>query len=229
MEVRITSLVEGAREAEGLVVIIDVFRCFTTEAIAFRNGAEKIVLVAEVGEALELRRQGVGDLLMGEVDGKRPDGFDFGNSPFELMEHNLSGKTIIQSTRAGTVGITAAGNADLLFGGSLAVASATVSAIERMTPKIVTLVAMGLEGKTRSDEDEQCALYLRNLLQGRTPSKEAVRSLITIGEESQKYDDESKPQWPHQDRAMALDIDSHDFALKIVKEDGFFVSRPKYI
>ena len=166
---------------------------------------------------------------MGEVGGKRPDGFDFGNSPFELLDQNLDGKTIIQSTRAGTVGITAAGKAECLYGGSLAVASATVKAIERLSPEIVTLVAMGLEGQTRSDEDEQCALYMRNILQGRTPSKEAVRNLITVGEESQKYDDESKPQWPPQDRTMALDIDSHDFALKIVKEDGLFVARPEYL
>ena len=108
-------------------------------------------------------------------------------------------------------------------------ANATVRAIEHMSPEIVTLVAMGLEGQTRSDEDEQCALYLRNILQGRTPSKDAVRQLITVGEESQKYDDESKPQWPSQDRTMSLSIDSHEFALKIVKEDGLFVARPEYI
>ena len=229
MEIRIASLVDGAQSAEGLTVIIDVFRCFTTEAVAFKNGAEKIVLVAEIEEAFYLRNQGVGDLLMGEVGGERPDGFDFGNSPFELLDQNLDGKTIIQSTRAGTVGITAAGKAESLYGGSLAVASATVKAIESLSPEIVTLVAMGLEGQTRSDEDEQCALYMRNILQGRTPSKEAVRNLITVGEESQKYDDESKPQWPSQDRTMALDIDSHDFALKIVKEDGLFVARPEYL
>ena len=89
MEIRIESLVEGAQRAEGLTVIIDVFRCFTTEAVAFENGAEKIILVAEIEEAFNLRKQGVGDLLMGEVGGKRPEGFDFGNSPFELMDQKI--------------------------------------------------------------------------------------------------------------------------------------------
>ena len=229
MEVRITSLVEGARNAEGLTVIIDVFRCFTTEAVAFENGAEKIILVAEIEEAFALKDKGVGDFLMGEVGGKRPDGFDFGNSPYELSNRNLKGKTIVQSTRAGTVGVTAAGESDVLYGGSLAVAKATVKVIERLDPDIVTLVAMGLEGRIRSDEDEQCALYMRNLLQGRQPPKDAVKSLIRVGEESQKYDDESKPQWPEQDREMALDIDSHDFALKIVNENGLFIARPEYL
>ena len=63
-----------AKEAEGTVIIIDVFRAFTTAAIAFDRGADRIVLVAEVEEAMALSRGGVGDFTMGEVDGKRPDG-----------------------------------------------------------------------------------------------------------------------------------------------------------
>ena len=88
---------------------------------------------------------------------------------------------------------------------------------------------MGSEGINRADEDEQCALYLRNLLQGRVPDIEAVKSLIMAGEESQKYDDPETPQWPTEDREMALNIDSHDFALRISMEDGFFVSQPELL
>jgi len=210
-------------------VIIDVFRCFTTEAVAFEKGAKKIILVAEIEEAFDLKADGVGDILMGEVGGKKPEGFDYGNSPFELLGADLKGKTIIQSTRAGTVGVTNASGADLIYGGSLAVASATVRALKAHNPSKVTLVAMGSEGIIRADEDEQCALYLRNLLQGRVPDIEAVKSLIMAGEESQKYDDPETPQWPMEDREMALNIDSHDFALRISMEDGFFISQPELL
>ena len=41
MEIRIDSLVEGARRAEGTVVIIDVFRAFTTAAVAFSRGGPR--------------------------------------------------------------------------------------------------------------------------------------------------------------------------------------------
>ena len=58
MEVQIGSLLRGAQEARGVAIIIDVFRAFTTAAVAIDRGAEKILLVAEVDEALELRRQG---------------------------------------------------------------------------------------------------------------------------------------------------------------------------
>jgi len=210
-------------------VIIDVFRCFTTEAVAFEKGAKKIILVAEIEEAFDLKADGVGDILMGEVGGKKPEGFDYGNSPFELLGADLKGKTIIQSTRAGTVGVTNASGADLIYGGSLAVASATVRALKAHNPSKITLVAMGSEGIIRADEDEQCALYLRNLLQGRVPDIEAVKSLIMAGEESQKYDDPETPQWPMEDREMALNIDSHDFALRISMEDGFFISQPELL
>ena len=67
MEIRKGSLLKGAQEAEGTVVIIDVYRAFTTAAVAFLKGAEKIVLVAEVEEALALKKRGVGTLCMGEV------------------------------------------------------------------------------------------------------------------------------------------------------------------
>ena len=229
MEIKLGSLVRDAQEALGIVIVIDVFRAFTTAAIAFENGAKDITLVAEVEEALELRQRGIGDVLMGEVDGTRPEGFDYGNSPFELIGEDLKGKTIIQSTRAGTVGVTNASEADLIYGGSLAVASATVRALMAHEPSKITLVAMGSEGVDRADEDEQCALYLRNLIQGRRPDSEAVRSLIMMGQESQKYDDPQTPQWPSEDREMALNIDSHDFALRISKEGDFFVSRPEQI
>ncbi|MEC9438414.1 MAG: 2-phosphosulfolactate phosphatase [Chloroflexota bacterium] len=229
MDITVSSLIEGARSASGITVIIDVFRCFTTEAVAFEKGAKKIILVAEIEEAFDLKADGVGDILMGEVGGKKPEGFDYGNSPFELLGADLKGKTIIQSTRAGTVGVTNASGADLIYGGSLAVASATVRALKAHNPSKVTLVAMGSEGIIRADEDEQCALYLRNLLQGRVPDIKAVKSLIMAGEESQKYDDPETPQWPMEDREMALNIDSHDFALRISIEDGFFISQPELL
>jgi 2-phosphosulfolactate phosphatase len=225
MEIRIVSLLEGARSAQGTAIVIDVFRAFTSAAVAFDRGAEKIVLVADIAEALDLRGQGVGELCMGEVDGKKPAAFDFGNSPYELSQAALAGKTLIQSTRAGTVGVTAATNAEAMYLGSFVTASATARAVRASAPSSVTIVAMGAEGKRRSDEDEQCALYLRNRLQGRQPDPEAVRALVCAGEEALKYDDPTQPQYHPQDRALALQIDRYPFALRVTREAGLLVAR----
>jgi 2-phosphosulfolactate phosphatase len=225
MEIRITSLLRGAYEAEGTAIIIDVFRAFTTAAVAFARGAEKIILVAEVEEALDLRCQGKGDLCMGEVDGSKPAGFDFGNSPYELSRVDLTGKTLIQSTRAGTVGVAAAAAADALYLGSFVTARATVRAILKSAPSLVTIVAMGVATRQRSDEDEQCALYLRNLLQGRSPDPEAVKKLVLAGQEAQKYDDPAQPQFHPRDRELALHIDRYSFALRVTRENGLLIAR----
>lgn len=225
MEIQIASLLRGAQEAQGTTIIIDVFRAFTTAAVAFDRGAKQIILVAEIEEALQLLQQGAGDLCMGEVDGLKPEGFQFGNSPYELSQADLTGKTIIQSTRAGTVGVAAVTTTDPLYLGSFVTASATVQAILDHAPPLVTIVAMGAAGKRCSDEDEQCALYLRNRLQGRHPDPGAVKKLVLIGEEAQKYLDPSQPQFHPQDRELAVSIDRYPFALSVTRERGLLIAR----
>lgn len=226
MRIIVDSLIEGAQRARGTVVIIDVFRAFTTEAVAFQQGAKKIILVGSPDEALRLRDEGFADLCVGEVRGKRPPGFDFNNSPFEMSQADIEGKVLVHSTMAGTVGVTSAVNADEIYVGSLVIARPTMEAIRRESPDLVTIVAMGDGGKIRTDEDEQCALYMRNLMEGRSPDPEAVRSLVMACDQAAKYDDPSKPHFRPEDREAALRIDSVPFAIKVSREDGMFVSRP---
>ena len=40
MEIRILELIEGAKKAEGLTVIIDVFRAFSLECYLYARGAD---------------------------------------------------------------------------------------------------------------------------------------------------------------------------------------------
>ncbi len=178
MEIRVDSLIEGACRAEGTAIIVDVYRAFTTAAVAFSRGVQQIILVPEIEEALELRDRGVGELCIGEVGGVRPDGFDFGNSPYELSRADVRGRILIQSTRAGTVGVASARRAGRVYVGSLAIAAATARAVLKAAPQLVTIVAMGWEGKIRTDEDELCAWYIKNLLEGRRPDREAIAALV---------------------------------------------------
>jgi 2-phosphosulfolactate phosphatase len=229
VEIRLESLLGGARRARGTAVVIDVYRAFTTAAIAFSRGAEAIIIVAEMERALDLRSQGAAEIAFGEVDGFMPDGFDFGNSPFELSTADVEGKTLVQRTSAGTVGVeAAAANSDRTFAASLVTAQATSRVIAREAPAEVTVVAMGDGGKFRTDEDEQCALYIRGLLQGMTPDRDAVRSLVLSGEQSRRFDDPSRPHLYTEDRDMALDVDSAPFAVAVGMEHGLLVARPVY-
>ncbi|MEM7057530.1 MAG: 2-phosphosulfolactate phosphatase [Pseudomonadota bacterium] len=182
-EVTVGSLEDAARAATGTAVIIDVFRAFTTGAVALANGAERIVMVGGLDQAKDLRAKGVGSICMGERGGDRPEGFDFGNSPVEITDVDFSGQTLIQTTSNGTRGVLAASGAQRVYAGAFASAQATVRAILANPILPISLVAMGDAGGLRRDEDEICALYLRALLLGLTPDKDAVaRAVRTMAE-----------------------------------------------
>ncbi len=114
----------------GAVVVVDVIRAFTTAAYAFGAGADAIYLVATVDEALAFKADHPGVLAMGENHGRRPDGFDFPNSPVAVSRADLSGRTLVQRTSAGTQGVVAAVDATRLWAASLVCASATSRAVE---------------------------------------------------------------------------------------------------
>ncbi len=223
-QISIGSLLEGAQQATGAVAIIDVFRAFTTAAVAFANGASHIIMVASTEEALALRDSGLVQVCMGEVGGWAPPGFDFGNSPHQILHEDFRGKAIAQRTGAGTQGIVAAKHADHLYAASLVTAAATANALRRHGGDRVSLVAMGNRTVTRTDEDELCALHLRNLLEGRPGNAEAVRQLILAGGEIKRFHDPSDPHQPG-DLHIALDIDRFDFAVRVRLEDGRPVAR----
>jgi 2-phosphosulfolactate phosphatase len=226
MEITIHSLLDGAKRATGTVAVVDVFRAFTTAAVALANGASSIMMVRTVEEALALREAGIGDICMGEVHGRAPDGFDFGNSPFEISGVDFQGKAIIQRTSAGTQGIVAAANrADRLYAASLVTADATARALLSGSPDRISLVAMGGNGMKRTDEDELCAIHLRNRLEGRPGDPEAIRRLILAGGEVGRFHDPSRPYLHPEDVEMALDIDPYDFAIRVEFENGRPVAR----
>lgn len=224
MEVWIGSLLEGATQASGVVAVIDVFRAFTTAAVALANGASRIIMVGSADEALALRQRGIGQVCMGEVHGLAPAGFDFGNSPLDLSGVDFAGRTIIQRTSAGTQGIVAAaGRAERLYAASLVTARATARVLA--SSGRVCLVAMGEEGLVRTDEDELCALHMRQLLLGRPGAAQALRQVILAGGDVAGFHDTARVYLPADDVGIALDIDRYDFAVRVALEDGRPVGR----
>jgi 2-phosphosulfolactate phosphatase len=225
VEIWIGSLLEGAEQARGAVAIIDVFRAFTTAAVVLANGASRIIMVGAVKEAMKLRDDGVGQVCIGEVGGRAPPGFDFGNSPFEVSEIDFAEKVVIQRTSAGTQGIVAARHAQELYAASLVTATATARALLSHPTDRIALVAMGSEGTVRTDEDELCALHLRNLLEGRFGNAAAMREVILAGGDALRFHDPSRPHLNRHDLEIALDVDRYDFAIRVTLEDGLLVAR----
>jgi 2-phosphosulfolactate phosphatase len=215
MEIRRLSLLEGARKAEGTAVVIDVFRAFTTAAFVIANGAETIIPVGTVDEALELRRSNPDWIVMGEVHGHKVPVFDYGNSPDEVSRIDFTGRTVVQRTSSGVQGILAASGAEEVLLGSFVTAEATVKHIKRVDPAVVSLVAMGWEGEYEAIEDELCAEYLEAGLRGGHLDFADMVRRIRADPQGAKFFDPTQTSFREGDFHAAMSLDRFGFALRV--------------
>jgi 2-phosphosulfolactate phosphatase len=225
MEIRRLSLILGALRAEGLTVIIDVFRAFTTAAYVMDNGAKGIIPVATVEEATILKDEDDDLILMGEVDGVKVEGFDYGNSPHEVKKLDFTGKKLVQRTSAGTQGIICARNADEILLGSFVTADAIVDYIKALNPVVVSLVAMGWGGRETTPEDEYLAEYLELKLKGESPNFHEMRDKIRRSPHGAKFFDPAQPQFAEGDYHAAMDLNRFNFVLRVKQDNGLLVEK----
>lgn len=223
MKIERLSLISGAEKARGLVIIIDVFRAFTTAAFVMANRAERIIPVGSLDEAFEMKMRNPDWVLMGERNGERVDGFDYGNSPLEIRDVDFTGRTIVQTTAAGTQGVVSAKDANEIILGSFVMAGAIVKHIRRVEPEIVSLVAMGDQGTKPNTEDDLCASYIEAKLEEESPDFEEMRRIIRDSPSGAKFFDPTQSQYAEGDFHLAMDIDRFDFILRVVRDEGIYV------
>lgn len=224
--IHILHLIEGAKQAKGLTVIIDVFRAFSLECYLFDRGADVIRPVGTVEEAEQLRKAMPGSLLVGERGGKMCEGFDFGNSPSTIPEEAVKGKTIIHTTSAGTQGVVNATNADEIIAGSLVNAKAIATYIQAKQPKKVSLVCMGNAGIRPAAEDELCALYIKSILEGaELPDiKERIAALQFRGGEH-FFDKDRQDIYPEADFWLCTQLNRFPFIIHIEKDKLGYIAK----
>lgn len=142
------------------VFVIDILRATTTMCAALHHGAKALIPVASTEEALRLA-QTIGStdvLLAGEKNCVRIPGFALGNSPLEMTEAAVRGRTIIVTTTNGTKALLAAQGAHAVY----TVAAANLSAAgERARESLekkrnVLIICAGREGSFGLD-DAYCA------------------------------------------------------------------------
>lgn len=219
MEIKILQLIDGARQASGLTVIIDVFRAFTVEAYFSQGQAGKIIPVSSVEQALAYRRQHPDALLCGERGGAIIKGFDYGNSPSQIAGADVAGKTIVHTTSAGTQGIANAVNAQEIIAGSLVNAKAIAEYIRQRNPETVSLVCMGLAGETRTDEDTLCATYIKSILEN-SPIRNLEHRIAQLKytDGAKFFDPQQQSVFPEEDFHLSTAYDRFDFVLRLTKD-----------
>lgn len=131
-------------------VVLDILRATTSMTTALSNGAEAIIPVAEITEAVAIKLRRPEVLLAGERDGVRISAelsggveFDLGNSPREFTADKVRGKTIVMTTTNGTRALRACAGAEQVLIGSFLNLRAVVHWIRQRLPSSLLLVCSG--------------------------------------------------------------------------------------
>lgn len=211
-------------EAPSTAVVIDVMRAFTVTAWAFAQGAEKIILAGSLEEALALKADHPEWITL--KDGPPAPGFDLVNSPGLLKSVDLAGRTVVQKTTNGTVGVHAAKGASLLLCAGFVVAEATAQLLRVRGGDDVTFVVTG--GHGRAAEDLACARYIARRAAGVQADPAEFLDRATGSQAAAGLADGVRRGLPGlhaDDVALCLELDRFRFAMVVTLEDQLAVLR----
>jgi len=162
--------------SETVCVVFDILRATSTIVTALANGAAGVIPVAEIADAVALRRERPDVLLAGEREGLRIRAamsggidFDFGNSPRECISppdalNSIRGRTIVLTTTNGSRALRACIGAKSVLAGSFLNLTATAEHLKRIGARNIMLVCSGT-GRQAAYEDVLGAGALAALLE----------------------------------------------------------------
>lgn len=127
-------------------VVIDALRATTTIATMFAGGLFRLTATDDLERARTLAASSRA-LLFGEVEGLRPEGFDYGNSPIDAAAANLRGREAVLFTSNGTKALCALAGRGTVITGAPANAGAVAAFLLRF--ERAALVCAGTEYGTR--------------------------------------------------------------------------------
>lgn len=225
MNIEILQGVDQAKKATGIAVVIDVFRAFSLECYLMSFGSDRILPVGHISTARSLKDKNPEYVLIGERQGRILPGFNFGNSPSQVVAEKVKGKTIVHTTSAGTQGIVAASiRADQILAASLVNAKATAQYISFQKADNVSLICMGVDGIEESPEDTFCGEYIKAMLLGTEIDVAEHMELIRSHEQGLKFFNPGlQDVFPEKDFEMCTAINRFDMVLRVnrVADDVF--------
>lgn len=151
-------------------VVFDIFRATSTIVTALANGANSVIPVSEISEALEIRKIHPDYLLAGEREGRRIRAaqaggadFDLGNSPREFKSETVLGRNIVMTTTNGSRALRACAGASRIYAASFLNLASTAQAVRKTFQQRIILVCSGT-GQQTAYEDILAAGALAQLL-----------------------------------------------------------------
>jgi 2-phosphosulfolactate phosphatase len=146
------------RYGEGwTVVAVDVIRATTTAVTAVAAG-RRCFPVASIEAAVPLAARLQDPLLVGELGGSVPYGFDLDNSPAELARRSDVQRSAILLSTSGTRLLCQAGRSARVYAACLRNYTAQIRHLAGRYPRIA-VVGAGARGVFR-EEDQQCCAWI---------------------------------------------------------------------
>ena len=143
--------------ANTVCVVFDVLRATSSMVTALANGAQAIVPVAEISEALDLRANR-DVLLAGEREGVRITreltgsiNFDLGNSPREFSSAAVRSRVIVMTTTNGTRALRACSSAREVFVSSFLNLKSTAMALKNLSSDLLVVCSGTFEQAAYED------------------------------------------------------------------------------
>jgi 2-phosphosulfolactate phosphatase len=219
MIIKKLDFVEGAQQAEGIAVIIDVFRAFSGACYCYEQGVQKVIPMGSLDDALSFKQANTKLVKIGERNGRKPPEFDFGNSPTEILTADINNVIVVQTTHAGTQGLVNAHNATQVLTGALVNAKATDEYKKQQSPAVVSLVRMGHEATLRTDEDDICADYMEALLLNKPFDVGSIRSTLLNSPCAERFLDPAIPWNPMSDFDYCTEVDRFNFTMRLTADN----------
>lgn len=218
MKIQIINSYENAHKAEGLTVVIDVLRAFTTCCFAFANGAKTIIPVSDTDTAYKLIRDNPQFVSIGERKGLKLPGFTYGNSPAEIENVDLKDKTVILTTSAGTQGIVKAANADLVITGAFVNAQAVTNFIRQQKPQVVSFVVT--DNRYEDNEDFMYARFIESHLMDKPLSFKNIKRHLINHPSADGFLRKPMTEYSQKDFYLSLDLNRYNFIVAAKKRKG---------
>jgi 2-phosphosulfolactate phosphatase len=148
----------------GFTIVVDVLRAFSVSYFINENKPKRYILLDSIDYAFDLKHKIINPILIGERQGVKIPGFDFGNSPTEIVNKNFSQNTIIHTTTAGTKGLLAQNRSNEIVVGSFVNAQALINYIIKNNMDKVNIYCTAPKNEVNGEEDYYFATYLKSSL-----------------------------------------------------------------
>ena len=158
-------LPESARAYDDswVVVAVDILRA-TTTAVTIAWSGRRCLPVGSLEEALETAARLERPLLVGELGGDLPEGFDLQNSPSTLESFGGLERPVVLLSSSGTRIFGEAAGASAVYAACLRNVTAQLAHLAAHHPR-VAIIGAGAKGEFRREDQLGCAWLAAGLIQ----------------------------------------------------------------